>query len=162
MAIHITAHFGIIHAMLVHFPIASLSLAFLIDFVGILFGPRPDRFFDRAGFWVLTLALLSLVGALITGKVAAALVTQTPAVKSLISRHELDAYATTGLTALAWVAQALTKFSTRRAAIDDAWTWAGTGRGRLTFWTGLLVTGAVVMMLFSAAHGGDLVHRYKV
>ena len=162
MAIHISAQFGIIHSMLVHFPIAFLSLAFLVDLLGVLRGPRPDRFFDRAGFWVLTLALLSLFGTAITGKIAAASTPHTPAVKSLIRRHELDAYATIGLTILAWLTQALTKFDARRARIDNAWTLAGTGRGRLTLWSWLLVSGALVVMLFTAAHGGDLVHRYKL
>lgn len=162
MAIYISAHFGVIHSMFVHFPIAFLILAFFIDVLGILFGPQPDRFFDRAGFWVLTLALLSLFGALITGKAASAFTPHTASVNSLIRRHELDAFTTTSLAILAWLTQALTKFDPRRAQIEDAWTWAGTGRGRLTIWSGFLVAATVVLMLFTANHGGDLVHRYKL
>ena len=88
MAIHISAHFGIIHSTIV-ISHRFLSLTFLIDALGVLLGPRPDRFFDRASLWVLTIALLSLIGALITSNVAAALTSQTPAVKSLIRRHAL-------------------------------------------------------------------------
>lgn len=162
MAIHVHADFSIIHSMLIHFPIAFLSLTFVIDVLGLLHGPQPDRFFDRSGFWVLTFALSGFVGALVTGKVAAASLPETPAVRSLVGRHELDAFIATAFTALAWLIQLLTKFDENRAHVENGWSWLGTGRGRMTFWSALFVTVAVVMMVFTAAHGGDLVHRYKV
>lgn len=144
--------------MIVHFPIAFLILAFVNDLIGLFFGPRSNRFFDRAGFWVLTLALVGLMGAIVTGETAQAFIPRTPVVRSLIKRHELDAFTTAALTATAWIIQAATKFEPGGVA----WSVAGTGRGRLTVWSLLPVAGAVIMMIFTAAHGGDLVHRYKV
>ena len=160
--IHVSADFGIIHSMVVHFPIAFLSLAFLVDVLALILRQRHGRFFDRAGFWVVTLALFGFMVAIMTGKAAEHFIPHTSQVRSVVRRHELDALITAALTAMAWIVQALTRFDAQSAESDYAWSVANTGRGRVTPLSILLITAAVVMMIFTAAHGGALVHRYKV
>jgi uncharacterized membrane protein len=160
--IHVSADFGIIHSMVVHFPIAFLSLAFLVDVLALILRRRHGRFFDRAGFWAVTLALLGFMVAIMTGKAAEAFLPHTSQVRSVVKRHELDALITAALTAMAWIAQALTRFVDAQSESDYAWSVAKTGRGRVTLLSLLLITAAVVMMIFTASHGGALVHRYKV
>jgi uncharacterized membrane protein len=73
--------------MLVHFPIALLFTAFLLDAVAVW---RGDRFWARAGMVVLWLALISSALAIAAGLYAASHVLVNPSVKPLLRAHRRD------------------------------------------------------------------------
>ena len=149
-----------IHPMVVHFPIALLYLTLLIEIIGYLV-PRQDHFFDRAGFWTLTLSLFAIVGAAAAGMISEQFVKWTPTTAPILYAHQRDAILT-GVFALgAWVVRWFGMFpkSGRQGASWSLWR---TGRGRQTALDTILVIAAVIMVSITGALGGSMVYNHGV
>jgi uncharacterized membrane protein len=146
-----------IHPMVVHFPIALTYLAAATELLGAVTGRRRDRFLDRASWWLLTLALVALVVAAVAGVVSEQSVRWDPSMARLLSRHQHWAELT-GLLALgAWAVRWLTPYAPRAG---EAWTALGTGRGRPTLASLLLLVGAAAAITVTGSLGGSLVYGH--
>lgn len=77
---------GMLHAMLVHFPIAFLIAALAFDVVG--FARRKESFFSAA-LYVQTLGVLGAIAAVLTGNRAEEPVEAIAGIEPLLERHEL-------------------------------------------------------------------------
>ncbi len=149
-----------IHPMIVHFPIALLYLTLLIEIIGFLI-PRQDRFFDRAGFWALTLSLLAIVSAAAAGMISEQFVKWTPATLPILYAHQRDAVLT-GVFALgAWFVRWFAHFPTvgRQQSLWSIWH---TGRGRQSLLDTILVIAAVIMVSLTGTLGGSMVYNHGV
>ncbi len=102
-----------VHPMLVHFPIALLFTAFLLDAIAVW---RRDRFFERAGLVLLWLTLIAVFFAILAGLYAAGHLLVTPSVRPLLRAHRRDGIIT-GLVIAAIVAL--------RMRAHRAWTKSG-------------------------------------
>lgn len=83
-----------VHPILVHFPIALLFTAFLLDLIAIW---RRDRFFERAALVLLWLTLIAVALAIVAGLYAAGKVLVTPTVRPILEAHRRDGLITGGL-----------------------------------------------------------------
>lgn len=147
-----------IHPMIVHFPIALLYLTLLIEIIGYM-RPRQDRFFDRAGFWSLTLSLFAIVAAAAAGMISEQFVRWTPATGAMLATHQRDAVLTGVFAMAAWIVRWFSRFpSTGRS--PGGWSLWHTGRGRQTLIGTILVIGAVVMVSITGALGGSMVYNH--
>ncbi|CAB1127878.1 conserved membrane protein of unknown function [Candidatus Hydrogenisulfobacillus filiaventi] len=150
-----------IHPMVVHFPIALLWVTLLIDLLAWVGGSR-DRFLDRAGFWMLSLSLLAIVGAGAAGVLSEQYVRWTPATRAILSAHQRDA-ALTGVFALgAWLVRWAARYPAPARGERAGWSLAGSGRGRRTWLSTLLVLGATIMVSITGTLGGSMVYGHGV
>lgn len=150
-----------IHPMLVHFPIVLLYLSLLAEILGLLLRPA-DRFFDRASFWLAALGLVAGVVAAAAGVISEQFVRWTPTTVRLLSAHQRDAVLTGFFLILALAARIATKYPRDRRAASNAWTLLGSGRGRSTVVSLVLLAGAVALITTTAAIGGTMVYHYGV
>jgi len=150
-----------IHPMVLHFPIVLLYLAVLIEVVRYVGGRSREMFFQRAGFWVLTLSLFAIVAAAAAGVISEQFVRFTPQTAALLSAHQTDAVLTGVLALAAWLVRVFTKFP-RDGRKSDRWSLFGTGRGRASVVSSLLVVGAMVMISITGSLGGTMVYHYGV
>ena len=152
-----------IHPMIVHFPIVLLYLTLLIDLLayGAKITRSPDRFFDRASFWTLTLSLFAIVAAAAAGILSEQFVKFTPATAAMLSAHQRDATLTGVFALAAWIVRWLAKFPAPARGPRD-WSLFGTGRGRITWLSTALVLAAVVMISITASLGGSMVYNHGV
>ena len=146
--------------MILHFPIVLLYLTLLIEIARLLGGARQEAFFQRAGFWTLSLSLLAIVAAAAAGVISEQFVKWTPQMAALLAAHQRDA-ALTGVFALtAWVMRILTRFpSNARTRTSSQWSVLG-GRGRATILSTVMVVAAVIMISITGSLGGTMVYHY--
>lgn len=149
-----------IHPMLVHFPIVLLYLSLLSAILSLVWRV-PDRFFDRASFWLLVLGLLAGIVAAAAGVISEQFVHWTPQTVALLSRHQAYAVITGFFTIIALVTRLLARYP-RTGKTRQGWSLAGTGRGRMTGLSLLFLVAAVVMITMTAALGGTMVYQYGV
>jgi uncharacterized membrane protein len=149
-----------IHPMLVHFPIVLLYGSLLCSILSFLW-PLPDRFFDRASFWLLVLGIIAGVVAAAAGVISEQFVHWTPQTLKLLSAHQRDAVIT-GLFALISLGLRLTARYPRSRSSPTAWSLAHTRRGRQTWLSFLFLVAAVAMVTTTAALGGTMVYQYGV
>lgn len=146
-----------IHPMVVHFPIALLYVTLLAEVVSLTPWDR-ERVFARAGFWALTLSLFAIVAAGASGVISEHSARFTPQSGALLGAHQRDAVLTGVFALLAWCVRVLSLYpkspSGGRGGI------AGTGRGRPTAFSALLVLAAVVMISITGSLGGTMVYQY--
>jgi uncharacterized membrane protein len=83
-----TAHF---HPMIVHFPIALITVGFLADVVRLFF--KNEKWLSKAGYYLMLLGALSAVAAWSTGQLFTTEPVQGEIVK-VFTRHESAAMAT--------------------------------------------------------------------
>lgn len=148
-----------IHPMVLHFPIVLLYVAVLVEVMRYLMGKAHDSFFQRAGFWVLTLSLFAIVGAAATGVLSEQYVRFTPQTQALLSAHQRDAVLTGVFAMAAWLVRVFTRFHKERAG---SWSLFKTGRGRATIVSSILVVAAMVMVSITGSLGGTMVYKYGV
>ncbi len=74
-----------IHPMLVHFPIALLSVSVLCDFVAVRWRPQDSR---SAGFYTLVLGLVGAMASVISGHMAEETVEHSGAPEQILEIHE--------------------------------------------------------------------------
>ncbi|MBX5467043.1 MAG: DUF2231 domain-containing protein [Firmicutes bacterium] len=146
-----------IHPMVVHFPIALLYLATLIDFVAVVRPRHRSHAYHQFGFWILTLALVSLVAAALAGVVSEQFAHWTPATRAILEAHQRDALITGLLASLGWVLQLATPF---REVRREAWSIAG--RGRVSWGVWVLVAAATAMVSVTGTLGGSMVYHHGV
>lgn len=77
-----------LHPLIIHFPIAFLLAAPLLMIMGALLPPARGRPFLVTGFMLLFLGSVAIFFAAGTGEAAAQLASQTPEIKSVLTKHE--------------------------------------------------------------------------
>lgn len=148
-----------IHPMVLHFPIVLLYLAVLVEVMRYVMGKAHDSFYQRAGFWVLTLSLFAIAGAAATGILSEQYVRFTPQTEAILSAHQRDAVLTGVFAIAAWIVRVFTRFHGERR---DRWSLFKTGRGRSTVLSSLLVLAAMIMVSITGSLGGTMVYHYGV
>ena len=144
-----------IHPMVLHFPIALLYLAVLIEIFRYLVG-REQNFLQRAGFWVLTLSLFAIAAAAATGVLSEHYVRWTPQTAAMLSKHQTFAVLTGLFAFLSWVVRLLSKTK------PGQWSVLGRGQGRATILSSLLLVAATAMITITGSLGGSMVYHYGV
>lgn len=153
-----------IHPMLVHFPIALLYLCLFVELVGRIVQP-PDRFYDRLSFWLLILGFLAGVAAAAGGVISEQYVRWTTATTALLAAHQRDAVLTGLLVLMAIGARLLGRYGGSRwptGRASSGWSAWGTGRGRPTGLSLVLLVAAVAMITVTGSLGGSMVYHYGV
>lgn len=146
-----------IHPMVVHFPIALLYVAAGAEVLALLtHSADRDRFWDRAAFWLLTLAGAAIVAAGAAGVISEQSVHLTPATRALLGAHQRDATLTGLFALLAWLLQVRARFPRRTAG----WSVLGTGRGRVTALVLAFGAAAAVMVSITGTLGGSMVYQH--
>lgn len=102
-----------IHPMVVHFPIALLFTALLLDALAIW---QKDLVLERAGLLVFLLGFLSLGVAALAGWVSEHYVTLTPVTGAILAAHRRDAT----LTGILFTLVAILRFRSRRLWIRQS------------------------------------------
>ncbi len=133
-----------LHPMTVHFPIALLLAALLIEALALIF-KHPDL--HRTSLWVLGLGAMGAIAAVVTGRMAEGVAKHSLEIHQVMHLHERLGYVVLGLAIVVTGWRLLKKdrltLRTRRIA------WA------------LLVV-ACGIMAFSAHLGGRLVYEFGV
>ncbi len=143
-----------IHPMILHFPIVLLCITATVDVIARLV-PDRDRFLQRAGFWLLTLANAATVLTMGAGLLSEQSVHFSPAMARLLERHQHFAMLTGLSEGTAWLIRVFSKFPGR-----SGWSIFGTGRGRGGWLTTALVVLAAVFVSITGSIGGQLVYDH--
>ncbi|MDA8337343.1 MAG: hypothetical protein M0Z41_20560 [Peptococcaceae bacterium] len=152
-----------IHPMIVHFPIALLYVTLLADTAAHLSGRPQDRFFERMGFFTLTLSLMAIVAAGGAGMISEQFVHWTSATQAILAAHRRDAVLTGIFALAAWILRWFARYPDQSFVREDSPGWRSAlcaTRGRLTIWSTACVVGAVVMVSITGAIGGTMVYGY--
>ncbi len=145
-----------IHPMIVHFPIALLYLALLIE-IARFFRPYSEgRFLDRIGYYMTVLSVLACIAAAAAGVISEQYVPFTSASATLLAAHQRDAVITTLAAMGAVILRTIAKYPRHQSG----WTLMGTGRGRPSRLSSLLVLIAVIMVSITGHLGGTMVYHY--
>ncbi len=161
--IHVFPH--TIHPMTVHFPIALLYLALAIDIMG-LFIKAPDRFFDRASFWLTILGFIAGAVAAAMGVISEQFVRWNATTSVILAAHQRDAVLTGVFAVLAIGLRFYSRYPAHEQASSSIrtapWSFWGTGRGRSTPLSTLFLLLAVIMVTWTGSLGGTMVYHYGV
>lgn len=144
-----------IHPMIVHFPIVLLYLTAGVDILVFVL-PDRDRFLQRAGFYLLTLACIATIITMLFGLVSEQWVHWTPAMVKILSIHQHFAVLTGLAEGSAWLVRLATRFP---AAERSGWSLPGR-RGRASWASTLLVVAAAVLISVTGYYGGHMVYHY--
>lgn len=142
-----------LHVVAVHFPIAFLTLAPLLDIACLLF--RNRVWLDRAAAAMYLLGTLGAGAAYLLGeKASEALESIAPAAESVLADHEAQAVITLALLAVATLLRLMV-------------TWLGRDDRRIKIGIFRLlalpaILAAVAMLALTADLGGQLVYRHGV
>lgn len=148
-----------IHPMVVHFVIAIFYVALFADMVA-RFVRQPDHFWDQSSFWLLVLAFIAGIVTAATGVIAEQYVKWTPITLRLLNLHQTYAVLSGVLAAATLVARLIARYP--RASSRRGWSLAGTGRGRSTGLSLLLLIATVIMVSMTGSVGGTMVFQYGV
>ncbi|MDP2690448.1 MAG: DUF2231 domain-containing protein [Deltaproteobacteria bacterium] len=135
-----------IHPLFVHYPIAFLSVFFLVDLIGTVFKREP---FHRAASWFLFFGTLGAIGAVAAGLQAAATVEHAEEVHAILKTHARLGIA---VLSLALVLSFWRVFGKRGLLLS----------GRLRLVHLFMAFVMVVAMTFGADLGGLMVYRHGV
>lgn len=145
--------------MVVHFAIALFYVALLADIVA-RFARQPDHFFDKSSFWLLILAFIAGVVTAATGVIAEQYVKWTPTTLRLLTLHQTYAVLSGVLALSAVGARLMARYP--RASLRRGWSFGGTGRGRSTGLSLILLIATVIMVSMTGSVGGTMVFQYGV
>ncbi|WP_053960031.1 DUF2231 domain-containing protein [Sulfobacillus thermosulfidooxidans] len=159
IGIHLFPH--TIHPMVVHFPIALLYLALAIDILG-KFVKTPDRFFDRASFWLTILGFIAGAIAAAMGVISEQFVRWNATTSVLLSAHQRDAVLTGIFALLAIMVRLFSRYPAPTMGRNQAWSFWNTGRGRSNGLSTLFLLLAVIMITWTGSLGGTMVYHYGV
>ena len=133
-----------LHPLVIHFPIALLLSALLVDLLALAF-KRPG--WHRIALWNLTLGALGAGAAVLSGRQAAAIAKHSFEIWEVMERHEHLGYATLSLSAL--------------LAVYRWWKQDQlTGRARLVTIIGMLILATTISV--GAYLGGRMVYEFGV
>jgi uncharacterized membrane protein len=145
--------FPSLHVMVVHFPIAFVALAPVLDLACLVF--RDRVWLDRAAGAMYLLGTLGAGAAYLLGEEAAeAVQSMTPAAESVLADHEAQAVITLSVLAVATLLRLVV-------------TWLGRDDRRIKVGIFRLlalpaVIAALAMLALTADLGGQLVYRHGV
>ena len=159
IGIHIFPH--TIHPMVVHFPIALLYLALAVDVLG-KFVKTPERFLDRASFWLTILGFIAGAVAAAMGVISEQFVKWNHTTITILAAHQRDAVLTGVFAFLAILARLIARYSYAPRASGPHWSFVGSGRGRSTGLSTLFLFLAVIMITLTGTLGGTMVYHYGV
>ena len=148
-----------IHPMVVHFPIALAYLTVFAELMMWVAPPDSQRFLSRAGFWLLTLECIAIIGAMAAGVVSEQSVRFTPTTSAILSAHQHFAILTGLCAGIAWLARVFNRYP--RSARNQ-WSIFGTGRGRPNLVTTLFVTMSAIFITITGSLGGTMVYKHGV
>lgn len=148
-----------IHPMVVHFAVALFYVALLADIVA-RFVHQPDHFFDKSSFWLLILAFVAGTVTAATGVIAEQYVKWTPTTLRLLSLHQTYAVLSGVLALAALGARLIARYP--HGSVRRGWSLAGSGRGRSTGLSLLLLVATVIMVSMTGSVGGTMVFQYGV
>jgi len=133
-----------LHPMVVHFPIALLSVFFIMELLGVVFGAEKLR---TGASWMLYLGALGAIAAVSAGWLAESTVTHSEVVHAIMERHEAF-----GISVLVI------------AVILSAWRlrYAHTLSGSLRFVYLFIAFIMLLLMSFGADLGGLMVYKHGV
>lgn len=140
--------------MLVHFPIALLFTAFLLDFMAIW---RQDRVLERMGMVLLWLTFVSAIAAIVAGLYAASHLLVPPTVQPLLRAHRRDGI----ITGMAIALVTLLRFWTR-----GRWSARASQHARpldrLKLWASPLAAYGVALVMIATTGdlGGSMVYGH--
>ena len=133
-----------VHPLVVHFPIALLLTAFLLDGLGMIFR-RPGL--HRVALWNLCLGTVGAVAAVLTGLEASEIAKHTFEIHRVMERHEQLGIATAISAGILTIARLLL-------------------RDRLNAWlrgaSQIILAGIVITLAYGAHLGGRLVYEFGV
>ena len=130
--------------MIVHFPIALLSVSFVLDLVGIALRKED---LGKAAWWMFLCGAIGLAGAITSGLLAEQTVAIPPSVASRFETHEEMAFLAASLYAILLFWRISNKTGLPK-------------RGRLLYF--LLTLVALSTVWIGAWHGGELVYSAGV
>jgi len=133
-----------LHPLVVHFPVALLTVGLLFDLLGMV-SKRDDH--HRTGWWLHISGALGLILAVITGLHAEDSVEITEGARNHFEIHEQVAFATTAVFALllAWRVGSKTRIPERRRPVYF-----------------MLSIAAVALLWVTAWYGGEMVYSFGV
>lgn len=132
------------HPLVVHFPLALLTTAWVLETVGVWF--RRDTF-RQVALWNLVLGTAGAVVAVLTGRAAAVTAKHSYEIHQVMTQHERLGYVVFCLAGAAVSWRLATRTSSRP-------------RDR---WVGWALLGVMVFVMSVGAHlGGRLVYEYGV
>ena len=132
------------HPILVHFPIALLLAALLIETLGLLFSKQH---WHRVSLWNLTLGAAGAAVAVLTGRQAMAVAKHSMEIYRIMELHERLGYGVLALTILIAGCRLLARDRISR-------------KTRWMLWA--LLAAACGLMAFSAHLGGRMVYEFGV
>jgi uncharacterized membrane protein len=147
--------------MVVHFPIALLYLALAVDILG-KFVKTPERFLDRASFWLTVLGFLAGAVAAAMGVISEQFVKWNPTTLAILRAHQRDAVLTGIFAFLAIIARLIARYPFARMGRTNQWSFFHSNRGRSTGLSTLFLFLAVVMITLTGTLGGTMVYHYGV
>ena len=137
-----------LHPIVVHFPIALLPVAALVDLLG-LFSPQRSVVRDTATSLYLAGTAFALL-AYVTGRSGVDAMTLTPVVERLVNTHETWAFRTT------WFFAFFAFFASLRLAVSYVFR----PRPVILLVAFILAWGGLVMLVQTARHGAALVYQH--
>lgn len=141
------------HPMVLHFPIALLCICAPVDVLALVL-PDRDRYLQRSGFWILTLANISTVAAIATGQIAEQTAHLTPHFLAVLALHQHFAALTGAAEGGAWLVRVFSRYPR-----GGGWSLLRTRRGRGGLLSTLLVVAAAVLVAITGHYGGLLVYQ---
>lgn len=155
-----------VHVILVHYPLALLSMGAIIEFLGMFFWRRSA--FRAAGRWMILVGALSMVPAALTGLYGMSDVNRTadnfdaPGITwaEVREQSKIQGDAWEFMTRHAWLnafgSAAILLLVVLWLASSDAW------RRRLHLIYLLVLLGALGVILAGAWYGGEMVYRFGI
>lgn len=141
-------HHIMLHASIVHFPIALLVVAGGLYCWSVI-RQESQKPYEQMAFLLHVLGLLGAIAAVITGGIVEESTAQSPAIHEHIERHELMGYACVWGFALLGVWRFL-RTRNGKAAMSKPESWAFAG----------VFVGFLVVLLLTAHIGGDMVYEH--
>ncbi|MBI5475026.1 MAG: DUF2231 domain-containing protein [Ignavibacteriae bacterium] len=132
-----------IHPLIVHFPIALLTISFIFDVIGMLTGKKE---FTMSAWWMLLIGTISVAAAIASGLSAAGGLESSSQAREHIENHQEAALVVAGVFAflLLW------RVANKTRVPDRRWLYLV-----------LSVVGLVAVWV-TALYGGELVYEFGV
>ena len=135
---------GLLHPMIVHFPIALLIIGFAFDIAGLT---SKKEFFSKAGFYLLILGTLGVVAAYFSGNSAGEGIEEIGALEQALETHEHAAQLSLWLMLGA-------------SLVRIALVWTKKYSGIVKYAAILIFLAGVLSIARTGYYGGELVYKH--